>query len=119
MFVWLVETFEPQARLTSCSLGYNIAQCMAGGTAPTIATAMVDSLGATSPGWYLTILAVISIVGLLLAPNLPPTDVEPSLERNNVSSPIENKEGTDEDEDEEENTWQSNMKTNADGDDLS
>jgi len=72
MMAWLVESFHPAARLTSVSIGYNIAQACGGGMAPAIATEMVDRLGPESPGYYLMVIACISLVGLLfVAPRKP------------------------------------------------
>jgi MHS family proline/betaine transporter-like MFS transporter len=45
MMAWLAESFEPAARLTSVSIGYNIAQALGGGMAPAIATELVDRVG--------------------------------------------------------------------------
>lgn len=72
MMAWLAESFEPAARLTSVSIGYNIAQALGGGMAPAIATELVDKAGPTSPGYYLTIVATIALVGLwCVAPRSP------------------------------------------------
>ena len=72
MCAWLVEAFEPDARLTSVSIGYNLAQAIAGGTTPALASKMVDAVGPGSPGWILTVLSVISLCGLLfVAPEVP------------------------------------------------
>eukprot|EP00584_Thalassiosira_punctigera_P005370 CAMPEP_0172544072 /NCGR_PEP_ID=MMETSP1067-20121228/14310_1 /TAXON_ID=265564 ORGANISM="Thalassiosira punctigera, Strain Tpunct2005C2" /NCGR_SAMPLE_ID=MMETSP1067 /ASSEMBLY_ACC=CAM_ASM_000444 /LENGTH=535 /DNA_ID=CAMNT_0013330575 /DNA_START=148 /DNA_END=1755 /DNA_ORIENTATION=- len=72
MMAWLAESFNPAARLTSVSIGYNIAQACGGGMAPAIATEMVDRLGPKSPGYYMTVIACISLVGLLcVAPRKP------------------------------------------------
>ena len=65
MMAWLAESFEPAARLTSVSIGYNIAQACGGGIAPAIATVMVDSIGPEAPAYYLTIIACIALMGLL------------------------------------------------------
>eukprot|EP00522_Entomoneis_paludosa_P003765 CAMPEP_0172474466 /NCGR_PEP_ID=MMETSP1065-20121228/69372_1 /TAXON_ID=265537 /ORGANISM="Amphiprora paludosa, Strain CCMP125" /LENGTH=550 /DNA_ID=CAMNT_0013232647 /DNA_START=67 /DNA_END=1719 /DNA_ORIENTATION=+ len=64
MLAWLVESFDPEARLTSVAIGYNLAQAIAGGTAPALATLLVDKVGVYSPGWMVTLLAVISLIGL-------------------------------------------------------
>jgi MFS family permease len=72
MMAWLAESFEPAARLTSVSIGYNIAQALGGGMAPAIATELVDRVGSTSPGYYLTIIASTALVGLCcVAPRSP------------------------------------------------
>jgi MHS family proline/betaine transporter-like MFS transporter len=70
MCAWLVESFEPEARLTSVAIGYNVAQALAGGSTPFLATLLVDKVGPNSPGWILTLLGTISLTGLLVvAPN--------------------------------------------------
>lgn len=72
MMAWLAESFDPAARLTSVSVGYNIAQACGGGMAPAIATEMVDRLGKETPGYYITVMACISLVGLFfVAPRKP------------------------------------------------
>ena len=72
MMAWLAESFEPAARLTSVSIGYNIAQALGGGIAPAIATVMVDTLGSDSPGYYMSVVACIALVGLcFVAPRKP------------------------------------------------
>jgi MHS family proline/betaine transporter-like MFS transporter len=69
MCAWLVESFEPQARLTSVSIGYNIAQAIAGGMSPFLATLLVDKVGLGAPGVLLFFLSVVSIAGLwVIAP---------------------------------------------------
>jgi MFS transporter, MHS family, proline/betaine transporter len=65
MCAWLVEAFEPNARLTSVAVGYNIAQALAGGITPFLATLISNDLGQRWPGWIITVVATISLVGLL------------------------------------------------------
>lgn len=73
MCAWLVESFDPAARLTSVAIGYNLAQASVGGITPALATYMVDAAGPNSPGWILTFLALISLTGLwFVAPPPPP-----------------------------------------------
>jgi MHS family proline/betaine transporter-like MFS transporter len=64
MMAWLVESFAPDARLTSVAIGYNIAQAVMGGSAPTLATLMADKMPA-SPGFLLTAIALLSLIGLI------------------------------------------------------
>jgi len=72
MMAWLAESFEPSARLTSVSIGYNIGQVLGGGVAPAAATELVDHFGALVPGYYITVVAVISLMGLcVVAQRLP------------------------------------------------
>lgn len=70
MCAWLVESFDPKARLTSVSVGYNMAQAIAGGMSPFVATLLVDEVGLAAPGLLLFVLAVFSLVGLwIIAPS--------------------------------------------------
>ena len=69
MCAWLVESFEPAARLTSVAVGYNLAHALVGGSTPAIATYLVDAAGPTSPGWVFTTVAVVAMTGLwIVAP---------------------------------------------------
>lgn len=72
MMAWLYESFDPSHRLTSVSIGYNIAQFLGGGLSPAIATEMVDKLGPESPGYYVSCVSLIAMIGLLcVAPRRP------------------------------------------------
>jgi len=72
MMAWLYESFDPSHRLTSVSIGYNIAQFLGGGLSPAIATEMVDRLGPDSPGYYVLCVSSVAIIGLLcVAPRRP------------------------------------------------
>jgi MHS family proline/betaine transporter-like MFS transporter len=64
MCAWLVEAFEPKARLTSVSIGYNVAQALAGGMSPFVATLLVDEVGIGAPGFLLLAMAILSLTGL-------------------------------------------------------
>lgn len=68
MMAWLAESFPPEARLTAVSIGYNIAQAIAGGTSPVLATVLVDQVGAYAPGAMLTVYGLLGLVGLYIAP---------------------------------------------------
>ena len=58
--------------VSKVSIGYNIGQVFGGGVAPAAATELVDHLGAQVPGYYISIVCVISLVGLcFVAPRLP------------------------------------------------
>lgn len=69
MCAWLVETFSPEARLTSVAVGYNIALALLGGTTPAVATYMVDAFSEEAPSYLLSCVAVLSLIGLYLAPD--------------------------------------------------
>ncbi|CAB9498044.1 Glycine betaine/proline/ectoine/pipecolic acid transporter OusA [Seminavis robusta] len=64
MIAWLVESFEPEARLTSVAIGYNLAVALIGGLTPALATFIVDSFGPVAPGFFYPTIAVVSLTGL-------------------------------------------------------
>lgn len=68
MIPWLIRNFPPHVRLTSLSFGYNVAVMLCGGFAPTVATLLVDNVSNSSPGFMLTILAVVSWIGICIIP---------------------------------------------------
>ena len=74
MCAWLVESFPPEIRLTSVAVGYNIAQAVAGGTSPALATILVDKFGKTSPGFMVSIIAIFSVTGLYIGQGLETYD---------------------------------------------
>lgn len=77
MCAWLVESFEPSARLTSIAVGYNLAHAIAGGSAPALATILADHVAFWTPGLVISFLAVVSVTGLLIvAPSKPPHHAE-------------------------------------------
>jgi MFS transporter, MHS family, proline/betaine transporter len=72
MCAWLVEAFrDPDARLTSANIGYNIAQALAGGSAPALATLAADRWGSSAPGYLYSVLAALALVGLWLVADDP------------------------------------------------
>ncbi|CAB9499920.1 Putative proline/betaine transporter [Seminavis robusta] len=64
MCAWLVESFEPETRVTSVAVGYNIGQAIVGGSTPAVATYLVGAVGPTSPGWIYTTIATMAMLGL-------------------------------------------------------
>jgi len=73
MGAWLVESFEPEARLTSVSLGYNTAHAIVGGSTPALATYLVDAVGTEAPGYIYVAVALVGMIGLwVVAPPPPP-----------------------------------------------
>lgn len=77
MGAWLTESFEPEARLTSVSLGYNTAHAIVGGSTPALATFLVDAVGTEAPGWIYVAVAALSMIGLwVVAPPPPPVPSE-------------------------------------------
>mmetsp|Transcript_10104 Transcript_10104/g.14822 ORF Transcript_10104/g.14822 Transcript_10104/m.14822 type:complete len:521 (-) Transcript_10104:113-1675(-) len=72
MGAYLMESFPPESRLTSVSIGYNLAMAIVAGSTPAVATTMVDVLGPTSPGWIYTVTATLSMIGLWIVAPKPP-----------------------------------------------
>mmetsp|Transcript_28860 Transcript_28860/g.81392 ORF Transcript_28860/g.81392 Transcript_28860/m.81392 type:complete len:547 (-) Transcript_28860:666-2306(-) len=64
MCAWLVESFDPASRLTSVSIGYNVAQAIAGGLSPLLAEVLAAEVSLTSPGIIYPILASLALFGL-------------------------------------------------------
>lgn len=71
MGAWLVESFDPEARLTSVSTGYNMAHAIAGGSTPAVATWLVDAAGPSSPAWIYVCIACVAMLGLLVVAPKP------------------------------------------------
>lgn len=81
MCAWLVEAFEPEARLTSVAIGYNVAQALAGGLSPFLATFLADDIGPGAPGIMLFGLSFIALTGLwcVASPRKPRIDTTVEL----------------------------------------
>lgn len=82
-----MELFPPQLRYSGATMGYNIAYAIFGGTAPYVATWLVDVTGSRlAPPFYIMAVAVLSFA--VLATTLPETaplvrrarSLEPDLE---------------------------------------
>jgi MHS family proline/betaine transporter-like MFS transporter len=65
LYALLVEIFKTRARYTALSLGFNIATAIFGGSAPLLATFLVERTGdARVPGLYLTLSAAATVAVL-------------------------------------------------------
>ena len=64
---WLVERFPPKVRMTSASLGYDVAHSTASAFSPLIATVLARNVGHAAPGIIYTFFAILGLVGLLSA----------------------------------------------------
>ena len=61
--VWMVQTFtDPRCRYSAMGIGYNLAQCFFGGTAPLLSTFLVDSWGIPALIIYNMMLCIVAIV---------------------------------------------------------
>lgn len=72
-FAAIAELFPARQRYTGLSLGYNIASALFGGTAPLVATLLIEWSGNThAPSLYLSFCAAVSLaVAATLRPGLP------------------------------------------------
>jgi MHS family proline/betaine transporter-like MFS transporter len=63
----VVEIFPLRTRVTSMSLAYSITLALAGGTAPLVATWLIDAFGAPlAPAYYIMLYGVIGLA--IMAP---------------------------------------------------
>ena len=63
---WLVENFSAEVRLTSASLGYDLAHALVGGFAPLMATALFTNVGLFAPGLIYVVFGITSIIGIYI-----------------------------------------------------
>lgn len=68
MVPWLVLITTPEVRLTSLSLGYNIAISVWGGFSPLLATLLVDQISGSAPGYLISAICVLGLIGVMIAP---------------------------------------------------
>ncbi|MEV0082958.1 MFS transporter [Saccharopolyspora sp. NPDC050642] len=65
----IAESFGTNIRYSGAGLGYQLASVIAGGPAPLIAAALLQSTGSsTGISWYIVLCSVISLIALLLMP---------------------------------------------------
>ncbi|WP_243658908.1 MFS transporter [Tamaricihabitans halophyticus] len=77
--VLLVELFPTRVRYTASALTYNLAYTVFGGTAPFMATFLIDQTGdPLAPAYYLTIVAVLSLVSARTLPETSRRDLSTS-----------------------------------------
>lgn len=82
------EIFSTRVRYTGITLGYQIGAALAGGTAPLLATYLLDRFdGSWVPiAVYLMLLALISVSAVLYAPRLAQTDEETTHEDGTIDA---------------------------------
>jgi len=83
---WLVESFPAHIRLTSVAIGYNMAQATIGGASPALATYMVDTVGEVSPGFYISAMSLLSLIGLIISPPPRPQQKDHVMKHDNMAS---------------------------------
>ncbi len=70
LFAYMAEMFPTSVRASSISIGYNASVMLFGGTAPYIATYLIQSTGnPLAPSYYLVAAATGTVLTLLLAPS--------------------------------------------------
>jgi MFS transporter, MHS family, proline/betaine transporter len=78
-FAVVVTLFPTAQRYTGLSAGYNIAAALFGGTAPLVATLLIEWSGNVhSPSMYLSLCALISLSVILTLPESTPTHGKPA-----------------------------------------
>ena len=70
----IAESFGTNIRYTGAGIGYQLASVLAGGPAPLIAAAILQSTGSsTGISWYIVGCCVVSLVALVFVPRAPRT----------------------------------------------
>jgi len=64
---WLVEKFPPRVRLTSASLGYDLAHSSASAFSPLVATVLARNVSLVAPGILYTFFAILALAGLFMS----------------------------------------------------
>ncbi|MCI2421654.1 MHS family MFS transporter [Saccharopolyspora sp. K220] len=75
----IAESFGTNIRYSGAGLGYQLASVIAGGPAPLIAAALLQSTGSsTGISWYIVLCCVISLIALVLMPRQTAAATAPS-----------------------------------------
>ena len=83
---WLGERFPPKVRLTSVSLGYDIAHSTASGFSPMIATILAQRVNPTAPGIIYTFFAFVALVGLMMSTQIHHDETEDRITRDETAN---------------------------------
>lgn len=63
---WLVEKFPPKVRLTSVSLGYDLAHSSASAFSPLVATLLARNVSLAAPGFIYSFFAILGLIGIFI-----------------------------------------------------
>jgi len=75
-YVALLEIFPTRTRLTGAAIGYNLGYALLGGTAPLLASVLVQATGSpTAPGYYLAAVALLVLAFTYSIPETKGTDI--------------------------------------------
>ncbi|GAB2815811.1 MFS transporter [Streptomyces daliensis] len=75
MGAYLPELFSTRVRYSGASLAYNLGGVLGGAVAPLVATRLQSSFGSGAVGWYVSAMAVVSLVCVLLLPETRERDL--------------------------------------------
>ena len=77
----VVEIFPLRTRVTSMSFAYSVTLALAGGTAPLVATWLIDDFGSAAPAYYVMAYGVIGLAFMwpMAETNTRPSTVEAAL----------------------------------------
>ena len=70
MSAFLLEQFPPKVRLTSVSLGYDLAHSSASAFSPLVATVLSQNVSLMAPGFIYSFFAVLGLLGMFLVTNI-------------------------------------------------
>ncbi|WP_425264046.1 MFS transporter [Streptomyces silaceus] len=68
MGAYLPELFSTNVRYSGASLAYNLGGVLGGAVSPLVATRLQSAFGSSSVGWYVSAMAVVSLVCVLALP---------------------------------------------------
>lgn len=103
MLPWMILKFPAELRLTSASIGYNIALSIWGGFSPAVATVLVSHYHHFAPGLLVTVAAIVSLQSLWIAPRgFESVSSKAAMQNPDTSN---NKKGNDSSHDESQPIW--------------
>ncbi|MNF92088.1 Proline/betaine transporter [compost metagenome] len=83
----LSEVFPTRTRYTASAITYNIAYTIFGGTAPLVATWLINQTGSSlAPAFYLVVIALLALVGGLALPETSRTSLHDEPQAGQTSS---------------------------------
>lgn len=86
MGAFLPELFKPSIRYTGAALSYSLGGIFGGALAPIIATELAANYGSHSIGYYLAVMAILSIVSVVILRSKMPRDFADEASPNEASA---------------------------------
>ena len=90
---WLVEKFPPKVRLTSASLGYDLAHSTASAFTPLIATILAQNVSLTAAGVLYPCFAILGLFGMFISTNINKSGGLDDIETEETLENVAQKEG--------------------------